>query len=924
MRPPEPSPPVAYQFLHDNSNTAYSFSLALAIVAGAALLANCLLTSPSQFSQKHYEDTTLLRPIVSAVGLFGKFPTSRGVEIRNLFFYVGACLLALIAGARLMTVKKGPGLTLDDLLDLKARCAGPYFWWFLLLLTGFFSSYYSNAPEMCFGQLKIRLISAAWWAPLGALLAPRHVRGLCTALVIALALTAALGIAYHLLRDDPGRRLAYPLGNELWLGACLLPGILLAIALAMGRYSPTANGKPTNARLGRTLFFIALAAIIAAALHFTRSRSAQAGLIAGVLVALCFWFQGLARRLTLLFAIVLALGGSFWVNRVLQSGGVEQRAASIRSRLLYEWPFAIHLFLQKPVAGNGDGAYSMLAGKLERDEQLEDPATIRFDEWSWPGHAHNEFLELMSDLGLVGLLAWVLALGLTLYRALQFCDRCPSDCVDRRWLTIGLAAALVGMVIDQCFEPSNREPGVPAVFFTVWACLWAMCRQEQPLARGSMGDATANEILRPSTLRIAGACVVLASAALGWYSVENWRGCRARFDAMQWMESGDFPRAESAAAFASDRLLDPFQRAQARMIEAWAGSLIFDKALARPGPPSEQEIRQSGDVLRRLVKLDDEVPRFLRVSRIATELYLNRARAFGRLGDKENERDSQAKFVSALRQNQKDEPFLVDRVFALWKAVPDATAMERLWWLRCLMRGGETDDNFIQLFRTLPGVKDFGPTLSDLYTVAMQESQRPRSQWRDRLAPETFRAAALVKALAGDFGEAQRQVQIAGQMYATAGHSLAAAHAAAIHEEVRYQFAADPVGHTDDLLARLAEAHSLSERRIDASQPLPGRPGETRLRILIAAGRETAARDQLTFLGVPNPELNSRLALAMADIASRYLVSRGQLAAGLDLARRSVELVPESPLTHRAMAIALLGVERQNEAEAEAARFIEL
>jgi hypothetical protein len=667
---------------------------------------------------------------------------------------------------------------------------------------------------------------------------------------------------------------------------------------------------------------IAAIAVIASAIYLTQSRSAQAGAIAGGIVALAFWFRGAGRRIILLLGIVAALGGSFWVNHLLQTGGVASRAQSLRSRLQYEWPYAIHLFLQKPIAGNGDGAYAMLAGKLEREDQLEDPAIIRFDEWSWPGHAHNEFLELLADVGIVGLIAYLLAIGLTLYRAMQFCDRCPSECVDQRWLTIGLSAALVAMIIDQCFDPSNREPGVSAILFTVWGCLWALCRHEQPVARDSASN---EDILRPGTLWVIGGCIAAASIYLGWLGVQNWRASRARFEAMRRMDDRDYQGAIADAQFAGENLFDPFQRAQARMIGVWAGSLAFDNALAKTkGPLTESQMQQSDDTLRQLVKLDEDVPRFLRLSRLGSELHLNRARALERMGDTERMRDAQQKFVSALLANQKDEPFLVDRVVALWKALPDATAMQRLYWLRCLMRGGEVDDTFVQLFRTLPNVKDFAATLQDLYTLALRDADQPRRDWRDRLAPETFRAAALAKALSGDMGEAERLAKVAQGMYAKAGPALSTAYAAAILEEVRYRLAADPTGQTDALLSRLADGYSILEGHVDAKQPVTGRLGDIRLRVLIAAGRESEAKLQLARLGIPEREQDAKLGMAMADVASRYLIARGQNAAGLTTARRAVELAPGAAFAHLALAQALMAAEKPAEAEAEAVIFIRL
>ena len=78
---------------------------------------------------------------------------------------------------------------------------------------------------------------------------------------------------------------------------------------------------------------------------------------------------------------------------------------SIRSRIAYDWPYGLHLFSQKPFAGHGDGAFSFLAGQFARADQIDDPGIMRSDESYWTGHAHNEFLELLADLGVFGALA---------------------------------------------------------------------------------------------------------------------------------------------------------------------------------------------------------------------------------------------------------------------------------------------------------------------------------------------------------------------------------------------------------------------------------------------------------------------------------------------------------------------------------------
>src|SRR5262249_18085177 len=150
-----------------------------------------------------------------------------------------------------------------------------------------------------------------------------------------------------------------------------------AVALILSISTSSTVAHDSSVLKSFKLIVIALVALVAlAALALTRSRSGFIGMAAGILTFACFVLGKMGRRVILLVGILAALGGSFYVHQLLQTGGGQQRAQSIRSRLMYEWPYALHLFLQKPVAGNGDGAYAMLAGKFAREDQLDDPATL--------------------------------------------------------------------------------------------------------------------------------------------------------------------------------------------------------------------------------------------------------------------------------------------------------------------------------------------------------------------------------------------------------------------------------------------------------------------------------------------------------------------------------------------------------------------
>lgn len=847
----EPSP--------DSSRAQHQTSRMLACVAIVALIGNCLLNSPSRFSEKHLADASLLKPVVDTLALWGMFPTARGVEIRSLVFFLGAAALAIITGLRLALATTHNRLSLDDLLEVRDRAASPYLWWILLIAVSWLSSVFSHAPEVCQGQTIARMLQLAWWWPLAAMLTPCGVRLLAVGLVVSLTLTSGIGLWYHAARvlpDLPGARLQYPIGNELWLAACLLPGGFVGAGLAASafrkctdhgtaaRSDVTDSDVPRRTQALPVLLLIAVV-IILGALALTRSRSAAAGFVAGLFVVLAILAPVRRRLHVVLGMLVLGISGAILMQTWRESGSTGQRAHSIRARLDYEWPYAIRLFLEKPIAGNGDGAYALLAGQFAREDQLDDPNVMRFDEQSWLAHAHNEFLELLSDVGIVGAAAFALALLLPLYRALQFCDRRRGDpsAASDRLLLLGLAGALAASIVEACGTPSIREPGALPILLTVWASLWAMVRSEAPSPRSAADE----KPLAGATVRLFGVVVCVAALALGFRAVQDWRAMRSRFEASRLMGEGEFAEASRQADFAAVHALDPFQHTLSDMLAVWARSLQFDARLAADDRPSSREdLELSAVALARLNRLNAVAPRFLRLATLEAGLELNRARAYERREELVNVRHCQERFVLALRQARRDDPFLMERVEQLWAVDGGATMEDRLLWLRCLLRGGEVSPRFVQMAQQLLASPGIESELQKLMTIATDDAERPPREWRDRLSPETLRLAALALQGMGRPQDAIQQLQLAQSLYAAAGPRLFAGHAAAIHEEVRYRFSLNPLAELDENLDRLAQAFSIAYGRADRSTILPDRPlGRTRARILLVAGREQDALAQL-------------------------------------------------------------------------------
>ncbi|MFQ5429851.1 MAG: O-antigen ligase family protein [Phycisphaerae bacterium] len=954
MMPSEPATDPGPQ----EQTAARRTSTVLLWIAAAALVGNCLLTSPGRFSKQHRLDRSLLKPVVELLALDGAAPTLRGVEIRDLCFYAGAALLTLVGAVHFLSTNRRPRLTSEDLLDVRRRATGPYFWWGVLLLVSVLTSAFSHAPAVCKGQVIIRFLQLAWWWPLAALLFPRHVRSLSAVLLAAIAATAALGIWHYSVRVEPGwldslmharrpqMRLQYPIGNELWFGACLLPAVFLAIGLMAGRGAAgpaTAEGaSPAGAkRGGRSPTWIAALlalAIVLVALLLTQSRSAGVGLAAGFVTLLFLLARGKTARLCVVFVgLVLAIGGVWSMQRLGESGPMGKRAHSIRARLNYEWPYALVLFSSKPIGGQGDGCYAMLAGQFDREKQLEDPSVIAVEQ-NWTVHAHNEPLELLADIGLAGTLAYLLALVTTLVFAVKFCDRLREtpDARERRWLAMALSAALVGMVIEECSDVALRQPGFPPIFLAIWAGLWALARGERRTPVPATVTVPASAPLGTGLFRFGGVTAFVAAFVLGYYGIQDWRADLARYRASQAVEAKDFAEAIGEADFAADRTLDPFQKLSARLLAAQARSAEFARRLTQAtGPLSDEDLRLAQEGLARLNRLSRAAPRFVGLSQTAAQLLFHTANAYGRRGEMQIARDRFNEFLRWLEQNRADEPFNIDVVARLWQFKQDATTRDRLTWLRALLRRRWIDEPYLQLVQGLRQLPDTKLVLDDLMNIAADDYKRPPSKWADPLSPETVRLMALAYDWSDRPKDAADLVVRADEMYGRAGPRLFLAHAASVREWVEYSLEVDPTGRTEDLLRALVRARTILAGPVVADQanqmdkairvPLPDELGETRLKVLLAAGRESQGSEQLKLIAPQgSATLQQRLAQGYASLAGDFTANGLHPDLSLRMVKRAIELWADLPQASYVQAELYLQQDDEMQARVGLERFIKL
>jgi len=215
--------------------------------------------------------------------------------------------------------------------------------------------------------------------------------------VIAIALLL-LAVRVILWRRDEGLNVvAFQVVNNAWLGKIQLAWLFnvfapLLLARAMGE-----RERSLAALYGITW------AITGVAIYVLFSRM---GTIVFGLTTLGVWIFNPAhwRKVLVIMIAGAVIGGAlvarsnrmarYVVSTILEpdrNPGVELRLSA--------WRDAVHLFRSRPISGTGLGTYDEVTYTLE--DTRADPI---FRRAGW--HAHNVYLHLLAETGILGLLAW--------------------------------------------------------------------------------------------------------------------------------------------------------------------------------------------------------------------------------------------------------------------------------------------------------------------------------------------------------------------------------------------------------------------------------------------------------------------------------------------------------------------------------------
>jgi O-antigen ligase len=326
----------------------------------------------------------------------------------------------------------------------------------LLLLTWVtFSVIWSVDPAETVGSFGFWWISAAILLVVStSLTRRRHLAMVCAAFVAGALISVMVGyipgidVPSDVAGSSEAGRLAGSYGDPNFLAAGIVPAIALTVGL----------GATTSVPRRRALL-LACAVVLAAGLLASGSRG---GLLAAVTIAVgtLFVARGHRRAIFAVFVAALALG-VLWTAATSSSNLDRVRHFDTGNGRVDLWTIALRMGRAQPVNGVGLGGFpDASAAYLRRPGRLQSGQLGAQLVLEKPHEAHNTYLQLFAETGVVGLGLFVAAIILALKASWMAAQRFERG-GDRRYAALARSVLLaqVAALIAAAFitNPTDKR-----------------------------------------------------------------------------------------------------------------------------------------------------------------------------------------------------------------------------------------------------------------------------------------------------------------------------------------------------------------------------------------------------------------------------------------------------------------------------------
>lgn len=333
------------------------------------------------------------------------------------------------------------------------------------------------------------------------------------------------------------------------------------------------------------------------------------------------WMSALPRQVTptalaaMIGAAVLVIGGTlaFLSSASTRPGWLFRSSLSPREDA---WDASLEMFADHPLVGSGPHTFGLLYPQYS-GEFLEHTQ-----------HAHNGFLQVANDAGLLGLLALA---GVAAALVYLLARTWREGSLEQRLIAVAASGALVGFALHNMLDAGNPWKA-PAIALALVGAIVARAYREREHAAATVGTPPRGDLRnavdrysRPATGALLVALLVVPFA--GWYwtdraHVDYYRGA----DAYNRREPGVIERLQDAVDADSSnvayRLLLGQALARAYVDGGETDALLIDRAVVH----LEQAVQldKRSDIARanlarayQLADRDDDAAREAQVARLA-------------------------------------------------------------------------------------------------------------------------------------------------------------------------------------------------------------------------------------------------------------------------------------------------------------------
>lgn len=285
----------------------------------------------------------------------------------------------------------------------------------------------------------------------------KEVSFLLTSIEVLTTVLCVVGfVQYFFGKDLPldffigeNNRIASLLGNSTYFAAFLLLVFPLIASRAMYQRSINKPALHTFLLLASIVFLI----------FMTQTRSSIIALGVSLLVfSLLSLKKNNAARVIGLLAMVAA-GAALWVFVLNPALGerfmtmFDENQKSTFARRMFFWEGGTNAFVASPVVGHGIGSFEQTVLSYRSPEYW----TVASEDIV--PHAHNEFIEIGVEYGIVGLALCVATIGFLLYRGISIARVGKGW---EQWIAIGLTCSILGIAVDSLANVALRQAPIAA------------------------------------------------------------------------------------------------------------------------------------------------------------------------------------------------------------------------------------------------------------------------------------------------------------------------------------------------------------------------------------------------------------------------------------------------------------------------------